>query len=183
MALTENLRDFWVVAGTAAPIIALANQVALGESLGKRKYYRIARDGNTQAIRTSAREVIASSRWLWIISNVNLFLQAGVLFWSLLNLIGNISVGATAVAVIELVGILILFGSAMATHGIRNNQQEFEQLTQRDLATQAAAETIAATLRDISTTLNKLASPLPTTDNTRKRRRLLRSSGRRAAPE
>jgi hypothetical protein len=183
MALTDNLRDFWVVAGTAAPIIALANQVALGDALGKGKYYRIARDGYTQAIRTSAKGVIASARWLWSISYVNLLLQAMVLFWSLLNLISNISFGATTVAVIELVGILILIGSAMATHAVRNNQQELEQLTQHDSATEATAETIAVTLRDISATLNKLAGPLPGTDTTRNRRRLPRSSGRRAAPE
>jgi hypothetical protein len=109
MALSDSMRDFWVVAGTAAPVIALANQVAIGYSLGSARLLRNAgKDSSRSAgARKSARR---ASRWtgaLYLVSLVNLAAQAAALGAAL----GTLADGHAAVSP-RLEGLLVTYGLA-----------------------------------------------------------------------
>ena len=86
MALTDSARDFWVVAGAAAPIIALASQVALSEAYGLKGITYRARVGGTPTIRPYALRADRIAYLLFLISYMNMLVQAAVLLFSLVSL-------------------------------------------------------------------------------------------------
>jgi hypothetical protein len=105
VALSDTMRDFWVVAGTAAPIIALANQVAVIDAvvtLGG--FRRAARDDSRSAeARNLARIATGANHLLYYLSMGNLLAQGTALALALISLLR----AASLVAPLE-VGLLLL---------------------------------------------------------------------------
>lgn len=116
--------SFWVVAGTAAPIIGLAGVVAIGDSYGALPVFRQARLHGSPAIRTAASKGLRATTWIYLISGMNVGYQGLVLALSLQALLLRRDTNVTIMAaVLPPVGILALIVVAILTNTTRNAQR------------------------------------------------------------
>jgi hypothetical protein len=83
---------FWVIAGTAAPVIALANVVSIGDSRGLIRQFTALSHDLDDALgdwlyAAAFRRNLALPAWALMASNVNFWVQAFVLCFSLLSVL------------------------------------------------------------------------------------------------
>jgi hypothetical protein len=84
MAFNET---FWVVAGTSAPVIALANLLAVGDGWSLRYSFEIfGLNTKTDPLRQVIRAGTRAGDWLFFVGAVNPILQAGVLLIALASI-------------------------------------------------------------------------------------------------
>lgn len=110
MALHTNV---WIVAGTAAPVIALANVVTVSDFWGL--LGALARSGAPRAESAAERSVL-----LYMLSGINLFAQALVMLWALLSLDWNRDVVSPIwPIVITFIGLLLVLFTTLLASGLR----------------------------------------------------------------
>jgi hypothetical protein len=130
MAFHES---FWVVAGTAAPIIALANLVAIGDGWGLSEsfsphYVKPQTEDQWKLVRKGKRAAF----WIYFIGLCNLLVQSLIVFAALTSLEDGKNQLPTALAVsIETVGILACLFSALITARWRAIAQQAQFATQQ----------------------------------------------------
>lgn len=112
MAVNTN---FWLVAGAAAPIIALANQVTLTESWGALEFFREAERRNPKGpIHGVARTGRIATGRSYLVGYVNTGIQALALTFALSSLeVGRDVVSLTLVGLMEALGLVAVFFTAL----------------------------------------------------------------------
>ena len=118
MALHENV---WIVTGAAAPVIALANLVAINDSIGMSHALARARgvathpyDIRNAKIATRSRKAVSG------VAYSNLSLQAVMLFLALASLsVGYDIVAPLCAAVVEPMGLILLILAAIFADDMR----------------------------------------------------------------
>jgi hypothetical protein len=158
MALSDNARDFWVVAGTAAPIIALANQVVVSDSGGLMPFFdRATWYDQPPDVKSHGRRGQRYAVTLYTISAFNLLFQIFGLTAALTTLNGGsvrlssswvMTTGITpaTVVVTETVGLLLLLVTSIMSGVARGEAAQIRALTRSLSAPEQAAAAITATL-------------------------------------
>jgi hypothetical protein len=136
--------DFWVAAAAAAPVIALANVVTIGDSLGfLYDFPDVAEDvailnrGKRRGqIERRAVEFTESVRRAVLVASIaNLVLQALALLACLISLgVGSSAIVAIPVIIVEVLGLLLLGPAAFGSSVVRR--------TAKDYTTQALIERV-----------------------------------------
>ena len=150
VALSESARDFWVVAGTAAPIIALANQIVISDSLGLGPVFRSTRRGPSSGVRDQSAEGALLLVGIFSVSYINAAAQASVLLTALLSLAypgSSDFVPLTLVPPIEVFGLLAVMSTAVFSGRVRAQVAQINAATRSLPAPEQTAAAIAATLQ------------------------------------
>lgn len=106
---------FWVIVGAAAPVIALANVVSIGDSRGLvREFTAFSRDLDNAPgdwlYGAAVRRNLALPAWALMASNVNFWAQAFVLCFSLLSVLDRKDVLPPYLATVLLTSGLVAVG-------------------------------------------------------------------------
>jgi hypothetical protein len=124
--------DFWVVVGTAAPVIALANLVAIGDGWGLREAFSHWAKPQTEVQRNWVRQGIRAGIRVYLIGTGNLVVQAFIIAAALTSLESGKDKFPTALAVpVESLGIVACLLSAVMTARWRAIVQHVQYDTRR----------------------------------------------------
>jgi hypothetical protein len=110
VAYSEN---FWVVVGTAAPIIALASVLSYTESLGMSGKFERPADSSEQELDRLRRQGSTATYWLWALSGLNIIIQGSALTLALISLAdGGNDISPKIVILVPGVGFALLAASS-----------------------------------------------------------------------
>jgi hypothetical protein len=146
--------SFWVAVAAAAPIIALANQVTVTDSLGmQRTFESVLARNPSDIIRKVAKQGIKATRNAYWVAYTNLFAQATMLIFALSSLqFGNDLFSLPASVSVEAIGLALILATSIFSGTVRasraaleRDQAELEKVESRDrwLAYQYELEKIA----------------------------------------
>jgi hypothetical protein len=127
-------KDFWLAVAAAAPIIALATQVAVTQSFGSAFFFRRVRRRSTSA---EARR-FAARGWKvavigYFVSYGNVVMQGVALAIALVSLDRGEDYTQTATASLLLIlGLIVVIISALASAAISGNRERLDELRQLD---------------------------------------------------
>jgi hypothetical protein len=128
----QDSTNFWLIAGAAAPIIALANVVTFGDASSLQHFFKYqVRSLTGDQARLDWAKHGRSRTWIvLILSYINLTLQGLVLFGALSHFINGIFAGKESLllaAAIETYGIIVVLPATVFwTGSARNSQSQVE---------------------------------------------------------
>jgi hypothetical protein len=153
MAPGNDLRDFWVAAAAAAPIIALANQVALTETFPAKQMMEqfavLRRDLVARIKRSSSgrvtwnwslrRNLKELAPWPVYYASYGNFLAQAIALYTALGALstGRYLISPMVVIIIETLGLVMLVSTGMMSSFLRAGQEREKEQTIREREEQA----------------------------------------------
>lgn len=118
---------YWAVVGTAAPVIALANAVSLGDSYRISRSFDVLPSHSSHSLRESASTTRSLARSILILGNINFINQAAVFLLALINLAtgANVIWPVWFAILVEISGLLILIPISI---NVGRLQYSFDQI-------------------------------------------------------
>jgi hypothetical protein len=145
-------RGLLIAATAAAPVIALANQVALSDSFGLLLLFRRARQDPSPAAHLHAVRGHNYAVVLFLLGYANLLTQVAVLYFALSGLLPNADKSPRPLVLLlaEVAGLTLVLLNSVLSGCVRDEATQLEA-AERSLpvATEEAVATIAATLREM----------------------------------
>jgi hypothetical protein len=122
--VADQYADFFIAAAAAAPIIALANQVVLSDSLGLQLLFRRKRSDSATDVKNHATRGYRFAIALFLVGYINLVAQILVLtaaLYGLIHIQRQPTMGLpTVMALVESLGLVLVLVSSVLSGYVRD---------------------------------------------------------------